>query len=71
MTGVQTCALPIYQLSDLKRFYVEGLQLNILAEFSGNDGYDGLIIGLPDEAYQQAFVHRAGGSPGADRKSVV
>lgn len=53
------------QLSDLKRFYVEGLQLNILAEFSGNDGYDGLIIGLPDEAYQQAFVHRAGGSPGA------
>lgn len=52
------------RLSALKTFYCDGLGLHILSEFEGHDGYDGLILGLPDNSYQLEFVQHEHGSDG-------
>jgi len=52
------------QLDALKRFYCDGLGLQILSEFQGHAGYDGLILGLPDRSVQLEFVQHEQGSDG-------
>mgnify|MGYP000595577822 CR=1 FL=1 len=52
------------KLTQLKHFYCEGLGLQILSEFKAHDGYDGLILGLPDHSYQLEFVQHEEGSDG-------
>ncbi len=52
------------RLAALKQFYCEGLSLQVLSEFHGHDGYDGLILGLPDRSYQLEFVQHEDGSGG-------
>lgn len=52
------------KLVELKHFYCEGLGLQILSEFKGHAGYDGLILGLPDRSYQLEFVQHEEGSDG-------
>lgn len=52
------------QLEALKRFYCDGLGLEVIGSFTGHAGYDGLIVGLPGKAYQLEFVHHHDGSPG-------
>jgi len=52
------------QLEALKRFYCDGLGLEVIGSFTGHSGYDGLIVGLPGKAYQLEFVQHHAGSPG-------
>lgn len=52
------------QLDALKRFYCDGLGLQILSSFQGHAGYDGLILGLPDRSLQLEFVQHEHGSDG-------
>jgi hypothetical protein len=47
--------------------YVEGLDFTVLAQFADHDGFDGVILGRPDEAYHLEFTtqrgHLAGRAP--------
>ncbi len=54
-------ARPSEDLSEIERFYVEGLGLPKLGGFDGHAGYDGLFIGLPGHDHHLAFTRRDGG----------
>ncbi len=56
-------ARPTDKLSEVIRFYTEGLGLTKLGGFEGHDGYDGVFIGLPGASYHLEFTARAAGSP--------
>lgn len=52
--------------ADLDRsraFYHDLLGLELLFEFHDHDGYDGLVLGLPDRSVQLELIHRHGGRP--------
>jgi hypothetical protein len=69
-------ARPTDTIEPLRTFYIDGLGFNILFEFSGHDGFDGLIIGLdtPGASYHLEFVskegHNVGGAPTEDNLLV-
>jgi|GEM_PF-1146857 len=44
------------RLDDLVRFYEVGLGLSRVAEFHDHDGYDGVMLGLPDVRYHLEFT---------------
>jgi len=54
--------------------YVEGLGLSVLGEFSDHDGFDGVILGLPNELYHVEFTskadHAVGTAPSEDHLLV-
>lgn len=50
-------------LAALKKFYHEGLGLPVIYEFHDHDGYNGLMLGLPDKSYHLEFVQHKDGSP--------
>lgn len=56
-------ARPTNQLSELERFYCEGLGLKKIGEFQGHLGYNGIMIGLPDANYHLEFTEHVDGSP--------
>jgi len=60
-------ARPTDQLERIARMYVEGLDFTVLARFADHDGFDGVILGRPDEAYHLEFTaqrgHLAGRAP--------
>jgi len=43
-------------IEKIKRFYVDLLGLEILGEFQGHDGYDGIFIGQPDKGWHLEFT---------------
>jgi catechol 2,3-dioxygenase-like lactoylglutathione lyase family enzyme len=47
-------------LRQARRFYCDGLGLDVLAEFSGHDGFDGLIVGLPGAGWHLELVVERG-----------
>lgn len=49
-------ARPTNQLAAIKSFYTEGLGLKVIGEFTGHQGYDGVMIGLPDHQYHLEFT---------------
>lgn len=49
-------ARPTHNLSEVGRFYKEGIGLDELGSFSGHDGYDGLMLGLPGSQYHLEFT---------------
>ncbi|KYP15987.1 VOC family protein [Flavihumibacter sp. CACIAM 22H1] len=49
-------ARPTNQLAQITRFYTEGLGLKVIGQFSGHDGYDGVMIGLPDSHHHLEFT---------------
>jgi catechol 2,3-dioxygenase-like lactoylglutathione lyase family enzyme len=49
-------ARPTNQIDNLMEFYGEGLGLEEIGEFSGHDGYDGVMYGLPDNSYHLEFT---------------
>ncbi len=67
-------ARPTNDLAQLRGFYVGGLGLDVIAEFKGHDGFDGLILGLPDGKTQLEFTvahgHVAPRSPTLDHLIV-
>ncbi len=44
----------------VREFYVQGLGLDILSEFSGHEGFDGIMLGKPGEEYHLEFTHQSG-----------
>jgi catechol 2,3-dioxygenase-like lactoylglutathione lyase family enzyme len=54
---VQTrIARPTNQIEELVRFYHEGIGLEIIGEFRGHEGYDGVMLGMPDRSYHLEFT---------------
>jgi catechol 2,3-dioxygenase-like lactoylglutathione lyase family enzyme len=54
-------ARPTARLEACARFYRDVVGLEVLAEFTGHDGYDGIVLGLPDRSAQLELTRRAGG----------
>ncbi|HEY9622992.1 MAG TPA: VOC family protein [Crinalium sp.] len=57
-------ARPTDRLDQVVRFYTEGLGLQILYRFENHDGFDGVMVGMPGEAYHFEFTHHRGHSVG-------
>jgi len=53
-------ARPTDQLERIGRMYVDGLGFEVLATFVDHDGFDGLVLGRPDEAYHLEFTTERG-----------
>jgi len=56
-------ARPTNQLKRVVEFYRDGLGLQVIGSFENHDGYDGVMIGLPDKTYHLEFTQHQGGSP--------
>jgi len=56
-------ARPTNQLKELIHFYSKGLGLNIIGSFNEHDGYDGVMLGMPDASVHLEFTQHAKGSP--------
>jgi catechol 2,3-dioxygenase-like lactoylglutathione lyase family enzyme len=50
-------------LSDILEFYCDVLGLPMVASFLDHEGYDGVMIGVPDRRFHLEFTHKASGSP--------
>lgn len=59
-------ARPTDHIDPLRRFYIEGLGFSIISEFSGHEGFDGLIVGLATTSisYHLEFVSKKGHAVG-------
>ncbi len=59
-------ARPTERLDEVIAFYRDGLGLPELYRFADHDGYDGVMLGLPDASYHLEFTQRRrGGAPPA------
>jgi uncharacterized glyoxalase superfamily protein PhnB len=56
-------ARPTDKLKELIQFYQQGLGLNIIGSFKGHDGYDGVMLGMPDASIHLEFTQHVNGSP--------
>lgn len=67
-------ARPTNDLAAVIRFYREGLGLLELFRFSDHDGFDGVMLGHPEDAYHFEFTyargHDAGRAPSQDNLVV-
>ena len=62
-TGQTRTARPTANLDRARAFYETTLGLPVLASFDDHDGYDGIILGLPDRNRQLELVHSSHSSP--------
>ena len=52
-------ARPTNNLGTITRMYMEGLGLELLGSFEHHDGFDGVMLGRPDDSYHLEFtLHR-------------
>ena len=56
-------ARPTHQLDKIIEFYTIGLGLKIVGSFSEHDGYDGVMLGLPDVHYHLEFTQHINATP--------
>ena len=56
-------ARPTDKLQEIERFYCMGIGLQKLGSFEDHDGYNGLMLGLPNYAYHLEFTQHRDGSP--------
>lgn len=67
-------ARPTDNLERLALMYIEGLDFAALSKFDDHDGFDGVIIGHPDQNYHLEFTqqkdHHAGKAPTKDNLLV-
>ena len=57
-------ARPTDKLSDVVRFYCDGIGLRQIGSFENHAGYSGVMLGLPERAVHLEFTeHEAGSSP--------
>jgi catechol 2,3-dioxygenase-like lactoylglutathione lyase family enzyme len=57
-------ARPTDDLAAVIEFYRDGLGLEVLFEFEGHDGFDGVMLGWPGTAHHLEFTRRAGHEAG-------
>lgn len=53
-------ARPTDDLAAVVRFYRDGLGLDVLYEFKGHDGFDGVMLGRRGAGYHLEFTRKAG-----------
>lgn len=53
-------ARPTDNIDALVPFYRDGLGFKILLRFGSHEGFDGVMLGLPGEAYHLEFITKAG-----------
>ncbi|MGP4691850.1 VOC family protein [Agrobacterium cavarae] len=53
-------ARPSDNLDALRQFYCGGLGLELLGEFAGHDGFDGIMVGQRGVPYHFEFTKKAG-----------
>jgi len=53
-------ARPTDNLSVISEMYQKGLGFEILAKFENHEGFDGVILGNPNENYHLEFTHHRG-----------
>ena len=56
-------ARPTHQLQKIVEFYSEGLGLEVVGSFVNHNGYDGVMIGLPDVHYHLEFTQEVHAVP--------
>lgn len=56
-------ARPTHQLDKIIEFYNKGLGLEIVGSFTGHEGYDGVMFGLPDVDYHLEFTQHTDAIP--------
>jgi catechol 2,3-dioxygenase-like lactoylglutathione lyase family enzyme len=56
-------ARPTDKLTEVVRFYRDGIGLREIGSFEGHDGYSGVMIGLPGHSYHLEFTQHDRGSP--------
>jgi len=49
-------ARPTNNLTEVVKFYQQGLGLELLGKFEGHSGYDGVMLGMPDKRYHLEFT---------------
>jgi ubiquinone/menaquinone biosynthesis C-methylase UbiE len=54
---------PTHQLNQLLSFYCDGLGFEIKGSFQNHDGYDGVLVGLPDERYHFEIIQHENAVP--------
>jgi len=59
-TPIMRVARPTDNLVQIKAMYMAGLDLPLLGEFAGHDGFDGVIIGHPGGPHHLEFTAKAG-----------
>jgi hypothetical protein len=67
-------ARPTDYLDEVIRFYTQGVGLMVLGSFLDHEGFDGVMLGLPDASYHLEFTrkrgHTAGRAPTQDNLLV-
>ena len=67
-------ARPTDHLRDIAAMYVQGLGFSVLAEFADHAGFDGVILGHPEDHYHIEFTthrgHSVGRAPSQDHLLV-
>jgi hypothetical protein len=56
-------ARPTNQLSEIKRFYHQGLGMPLIGSFKDHEGYDGIMLGSPSADFHLEFTTHCEGSP--------
>ncbi|CAM3913137.1 VOC family protein [Cohnella lubricantis] len=56
-------ARPTHQLDKIIEFYTQGLGLQIIGSFAQHNGYDGVMLGLPDVHYHLEFTQHVDAIP--------
>lgn len=56
-------ARPTNNLAQVVKFYHEGIGLDILGEFKGHAGYDGVMLGMPDKTHHLEFTQHINKEP--------
>ncbi len=57
-------ARPTDNLEKIARMYIDGLGFQELAAFNDHQGFDGVIIGHPQQSYHLEFTHHRGTTVG-------
>ena len=57
-------ARPTDQLTEVVRFYRDGLGFSELGGFADHTGFDGVMLGQPNEPYHLEFTHHHGHTVG-------
>lgn len=67
-------ARPTDNLSAIVEMYQKGLGFEIFAKFENHEGFDGVVLGVPNENYHLEFTHHhgvvVGGAPTEDNLLV-
>jgi hypothetical protein len=67
-------ARPTDNLAAIAEMYAQGLGLTVFARFEDHDGFDGIVLGHPEQAYHLEFTthrgHLVGKAPTADHLLV-